>query len=152
MSDEARLIPTTLRPLLLDPSPREVDRWIQALGGYLDHLKDRPDKDAVMGLGEDFRLAFDKVSQPRTDMGFRILLVLVYLLCTPAATVRLDPRTDGAFLVEFNRVLGEWLTGRDKRGLEFHTVAEEAHTIAFALRMCTRYREHYYVPPGCRPP
>lgn len=94
--------------------------WIRAIAADQDSLDDQHFH--VRGLGKIVRRTMDECVRHHTVCyPMMILIILVYLHCTPGAQARL-PEKDRLFMLDFKLALGEWLKSRTPEGFKYSAV------------------------------
>ena len=139
------LVPPSLDPLLYDPSEDFLTAWIHSLSVYLQELQGDAEREEMLGLGPEFRCMIVSLdTSSSVHKNFKIVAILVYLLCTPAACVWLKGG-DALFLSHaFRERLGWALVGRNiKDGTVFTKKAQEAHVCSWADHLTCLYRFEY---------
>lgn len=137
--DNQFLQPRLLNALMVDPELNVVVAWCEAIGRYLDRLRQNEAECQAFDLGDQFRTLVHKAIAYR-QMHYCIYCVLVYLQCTPPAQIHLHEK-EHRYLREFSADLGRMLTGHTEDGQSYGTRCDSthAHTISFIARQLERY-------------
>lgn len=148
------MYPRTLNELLVDPSDAYLAAFLAQIDEFIAH-EVRHGRWSAFGLGDQYRafLAQVREAPPTESRAYRVLAILVYLICVPGCFTQreqMHPK-DRAFLEQLHAQLSQWLNGRDRDGQPFDPERTERlrdqHTVAFVLDQLDDYRYFHRFPP-----
>ena len=142
------LQPDGLARLMYQPDGALLSGWVAAVAAQQDGLAPGSLQHQAWTLGPQFRLLLDRAAELRWNV-YHVFVVLVYVLCTPDARLRLPPHDHEFLNAHVRPIVDAWIDGLVLTSGAHMTRASEAKnglvTTLVALLM-DRYAVMYLFP------
>lgn len=140
--------PRELNALMVNPTHVVLVQWTHAIQNNLERLKHDTASLQAFGMGDMYSVWLHNARSHPRGVHWLVLLVLIYLKCTPSASKNLSER-DRNFLCHFNTDLGFWMMGKSSDGRSYGPGPGQCmdlwsvHTVGFVTQQMEKYVKYW---------